>query len=75
MRFVSLQLLTWGTAATAVSSAVWLSSTSQHALLCALGPHASAVAAGLDVDLPPTSAGASGPAVQELLKPQGSLRP
>lgn len=57
MRPFALQVLTWGTAAAAVSSAVWLSSTSQRNLLCSLGPNASSYELGFDEDLPATGAG------------------
>jgi hypothetical protein len=57
MRPLALQFLTWGTAAAAVSSAVWLSSTNQRMLLCSLGPNASSYDLGLDEDLPATAAG------------------
>ena len=60
MRPFALQFLTWGTAAAAVSSAVWLSSTNQRTLLCSLGSQASSYDLGLDDDLPPTGAGRSG---------------
>ena len=60
MRPLTLQFLTWGTAAAAVSSAVWLSSTNQRTLLCSLGAQASSYELGIDDDLPPTGAGRSG---------------
>jgi len=57
MRALSLQLLTWGTATAAISSAVWLSSTDPAELL---SYGASAPAIGLEL-LPeaPTRAGPS----------------
>jgi hypothetical protein len=36
MRTMPLRVLTWGTAAAAVTSAIWLSSISQAAILCSL---------------------------------------
>ncbi|HEX4510228.1 MAG TPA: hypothetical protein VH328_09125 [Burkholderiaceae bacterium] len=57
MRPLALQLLTWGTAVAAVSSAAWLSSTSEHTLLCSLEPRAAAFDP-FDLDgYPPTDAG------------------
>jgi hypothetical protein len=60
MRPLALQFLTWGTAAAAVSSAVWLSSTREHTLLCSLGPDASSFEWGDDDGLAPTGAGRTG---------------
>ena len=61
MRALSLQLLTWGTASAAISSAVWLSSTDQGSVFCSIGYRATSQALGIDVPLPtaPTRAGAS----------------
>jgi hypothetical protein len=61
MRALPLQLLTWGTATAAISSAVWLSSTDQGELLCSLSYHATSPAIGLELPLPdaPTRAGSS----------------
>lgn len=63
MRTVQLQMLTWGTITAAVSSAVWLSSTDQSALLCSVGYRATSGALGIDLPLPtaPTGAGHSMP--------------
>jgi hypothetical protein len=61
MRTVPLYMLTWGTAAAAVSSAVWLSSISQATLLCSLDPHVANDALGLDELLAPETAPAAGP--------------
>ncbi|MEP6502659.1 MAG: hypothetical protein ABJD97_04985 [Betaproteobacteria bacterium] len=61
MRTMPLQLLTWGTIATAVSSAVWLSSTDQAAIFCSFGYRATSDAIGIDMPLPtePARAGHS----------------
>ena len=61
MRALSLQLLTWGTATAAISSAVWLSTTDQGSVLCSLGYRATSQALGIDLPLPsePTRAGPS----------------
>jgi hypothetical protein len=61
MRTVPLQMLTWGTIATAVSSAVWLSSTDQSPVFCSVGYRATSRAIGIDIPLPtePTRAGHS----------------
>jgi len=63
MRPVPLRVLTWGTVAAAVSSAVWLSSTNQGGILCLIGYPATSRAIGVDVPLPaaPTGAGPSSP--------------
>jgi hypothetical protein len=63
MRALPLQLLTWGTATAAISSAVWLSSTDQGELLCSISYHATSPAIGLDLPLPdaPTRAGSPPP--------------
>jgi len=59
MRAVPLQLLTWGTIASAVTSAVWLSSTDQGAVFCSVGYRATSRALGIDIPMPtePTRAG------------------
>ena len=62
MRAVPLQFLTWGTVTAAVSSALWLSSSDQDSLFCAVGYHASSRALGID-DMPlPTAPTRAGPA-------------
>jgi len=60
MRHLSLQLLTWGTASAAISSAVWLSSVDQASVFCSMGYRATSEALGIDMPLPaePTRAGA-----------------
>jgi len=60
MRTMSLQLLTWGTAAAAVSSALWLSATNECGLLCLLGNHDWATQPILDPDMPAPAAGLAG---------------
>jgi hypothetical protein len=74
MRALQLQLLTWGTAAAAISSAVWLSSTDQATLLCSLSYHATSPAIGLDLPLPeaPTRAGPSAGPSSNAAKAAGS---
>jgi hypothetical protein len=59
MRTVPLQLLTWGTIACSVTSAVWLSSTDQGPVFCSVGYRATSRAIGVDVPTPaePTRAG------------------
>ena len=53
------QVLTWGTATAAISSAVWLSSTNPGAVYCSMGSPADRGALGAEVPLPtaPTRAG------------------
>jgi hypothetical protein len=60
MRTLPVQLLTWGTIACSISSAVWLSSTDQGAVFCSIGYRATSRAIGIDLPLPtdPTRAGA-----------------
>jgi len=55
MRTVPLRVLTWGTAAAAVSSAIWLSTT---AIVCS-----AATSADIDIDdlISPAAAPAAGP--------------
>jgi len=66
MRTLPLQLLTWGTATAAISSAVWLSSTDQALVLCSVGYRASSETLGLEISLPAT------PARAGLTPPAGS---
>ena len=63
MRTMPLQLLTWGTVAAAVGSAVWLSNTDQAAVLCSVSYRATSQAMGLDDPLPAEPTGA-GPAAE-----------
>jgi hypothetical protein len=60
MRAVPLQLLTWGTAAAAITSAVWLSSSPDSMLVCSTGD---AESRAYDLDVPlPAAATRAGPA-------------
>jgi hypothetical protein len=74
MRALPLQLLTWGTATAAISSAVWLSSTDQASLLCSISYRATSGAVGIDLPLPdaPTRAGPSSDPSSNAAKAQGS---
>lgn len=69
MRALSLQLLTWGTAAAAISSAVWLSSTDQASVFCSISYRATSEAMGMDLDLPAAPTGA-GPSSAIRVRPQ-----
>jgi len=57
MRAMPLQLLTWGTITTAVSSAVWLSNADQAPVLCSVGYRATSRAIGVELPTEPTRAG------------------
>lgn len=59
MRAVPLQLLTWGTIAAAVSSAVLMSSSNQGAVFCSIGYRATSEAIGLELPDEPARAGPS----------------
>jgi hypothetical protein len=61
MRTVPLQLLTWGTIACSVTSAVWLSSTDQGAVFCSVGYRATSRAIGVDIPSPVEPARAGRP--------------
>jgi hypothetical protein len=61
MRAIPLQLLTWGTAAAAITSAVWLSSSPDSMLVCSTDTDAASRALDLDVPLP-AAATRAGPA-------------
>jgi len=59
MRAMPLQLLTWGTIAAAVSSAVMLSSSNQKLVFCSVGYRATSQAIGLEIPVEPARAGAA----------------
>jgi hypothetical protein len=59
MRAMPLQLLTWGTAAAAITSAAWLTSSPDNTLVCSAGFDAALRAVDFEMPLPadPTRAG------------------
>jgi hypothetical protein len=61
MRTVTLQLLTWGTIACAVTSAAWLASTDPAPVLCSVGDRSPGGAPAIELPLPsePTGSGKS----------------
>jgi hypothetical protein len=65
MRTASLRLLTWATAAAAVSSAAWLSSLGPAALLCATDLRTPPDAVELGELMPEWSAPAAGPSAAD----------
>ena len=74
MRTVPLQLLTWGTIACSVTSAVWLSSTDQGPLFCSVSYRATSRAIGVDIPMPaePTRAGPAKPGSSAVAQFQAS---
>jgi hypothetical protein len=71
MRVVPLQLLTWGTATAAVSSALLLSASNQGAVFCSTGYRATSGALGLDLPAEPPRAG---PAANRTAGPASGIR-
>jgi len=71
MRAIPLQLLTWGTAAAAITSAVWLSSTVNGTLVCSTGFDASTPVFDLDTTLP-AEATRAGPVAAPMSGSSGS---
>jgi hypothetical protein len=74
MRAMPLQLLTWGTAAAAITSAVWLSSSPDNTLVCSAGFDAIGRAADFELPLPdaPTGAGPAAAPTSSASPLQGS---